>query len=96
MGLLCLHRDRILSIWQLIRNHLYTIVVTSSEYCLLLERTVVGLIRLAIRLLHREDVAEQILASLQILLMIKPVILPKVFIAISGSLKLKNWSLGVF
>nr|XP_039272742.1 Golgi-specific brefeldin A-resistance guanine nucleotide exchange factor 1-like isoform X2 [Styela clava] len=72
------NRDRVLSIWQPVRDHLYTIVVTSSEYNLLLERAVVGLIRLAIRLLHREDVADQVLASLQILLMIKPFILPKV------------------
>lgn len=67
-----------LSVWQPVRDHLYTIVITSTEYNFLFERAVVGLIRLAIRLLHREDVADQILASLQILLIIKPYMIPKV------------------
>ncbi|XP_076818522.1 Golgi-specific brefeldin A-resistance guanine nucleotide exchange factor 1-like isoform X2 [Clavelina lepadiformis] len=72
------NRDRILSLWQMVRDHLYTIVVMATDYSLLLERAVVGLLRMAIRLLHREDVAEEVLASLQILLMIKPCIIPKV------------------
>jgi len=50
----------------------------ASDYSFLLERSVVGLLRMAIRLLHREDIVEEVLASLQILLMIKPAILPKV------------------
>ena len=67
-----------MSLWQLVRDHLYTIVVMAGDYSFLLERSVVGLLRMAIRLLHREDIAEEVLASLQILLMIKPAILPKV------------------
>lgn len=67
-----------MSLWQLVRDHLYTIIVLATDYSFLLERAVVGLLRMAIRLLHREDVAEEILASLQILLMVKPGIIPKV------------------
>nr|CAB3248501.1 golgi-specific brefeldin A-resistance guanine nucleotide exchange factor 1 [Phallusia mammillata] len=72
------NRDRILSLWQMVRDHLYTLIVMATDYSLLLERAVVGLLRMAIRLLHREDVAEEVLTSLQILLMIKSHIIPKV------------------
>ncbi|XP_078492936.1 Golgi-specific brefeldin A-resistance guanine nucleotide exchange factor 1 [Ciona intestinalis] len=72
------NRDRIMSLWQMVRDHLYTSIVMATDYSLLLERAVVGLMRMAIRLLHREDVADEVLASLQILLMIKPTIISKV------------------
>uniref|UniRef100_H2ZA15 SEC7 domain-containing protein n=1 Tax=Ciona savignyi TaxID=51511 RepID=H2ZA15_CIOSA len=72
------NRDRIMSLWQMVRDHLYSCIVMATEYSLLLERAVVGLMRMAIRLLHREEVAEEVLASLQILLMIKPSIIPMV------------------
>lgn len=62
----------------MVRDHLYTLIVLPSDYSTLLERAVVGLLRMAIRLLHREDVADEVLASMQILLMIKTNILPKV------------------
>lgn len=54
------------------RDHFYDLAVQAAEPTFLLERTVVGLLRLAIRLLRREEVAPQVLASLRILLMIKP------------------------
>lgn len=44
----------------------------------MVERTVVGLLRIAVRLLRREEIAPQVLASLQILLMIKPEVIHSV------------------
>ena len=58
------YRDRVSSVWQGIRDHLYSLIVAPEEYSLLVERAVVGLLRLAIRLLRREDVALQVRAFL--------------------------------
>ena len=46
----------------------------------MVERTVVGLLRIAVRLLRREEIAPEVLASLQILLMIKPEVIHSVSI----------------
>lgn len=46
----------------------------------MVERAVVGLLRIAIRLLRREEIAPQVLSSLQILLMIKPEVIHSVSI----------------
>ncbi|XP_041364766.1 Golgi-specific brefeldin A-resistance guanine nucleotide exchange factor 1-like isoform X2 [Gigantopelta aegis] len=66
------NRDRVSPIWQSVRDHLYNIVVNASEHTFLVERAVVGLLRLAIRLLRREDIAPQVLTSLRMLLMMRP------------------------
>lgn len=58
--------------WQGVRDHIYNLVVNASEHTFLVERAVVGLLRLAIRLLRREEVAPQVLTSLRITLMMKP------------------------
>ena len=50
------------SLWQGIRDHLYSLIVAPDEYSLLVERAVVGILRLAIRLLRRDDVALQVRA----------------------------------
>jgi brefeldin A-resistance guanine nucleotide exchange factor 1 len=65
-------RDRVNLVWQGIRDHIYNLVVNASEHTFLVERAVVGLLRLAIRLLRREEIAPQVLTSLRILLMMKP------------------------
>ncbi|ELU03437.1 hypothetical protein CAPTEDRAFT_227129 [Capitella teleta] len=72
------NRDRINNFWQSIRDHFYDLAVNATEHTFLLERTVVGLLRLAIRLLRREEISSQVLASLRILLMIKPTLLHSV------------------
>ncbi|PIK37413.1 putative golgi-specific brefeldin A-resistance guanine nucleotide exchange factor 1 isoform X4 [Apostichopus japonicus] len=72
------NRDRVMSIWQTICDHLYTIIVASSEFSYLVERAVVGLLRIALRLLRKEDISGQVLASLKMLLMMKVSILRKV------------------
>ncbi|RUS73129.1 hypothetical protein EGW08_019109 [Elysia chlorotica] len=66
------NRDRIAPVWQAVRDHFYNIIVNSGSHSFLVERAVVGLLRISIRLLRREDIAAQVLTSLRILLMIKP------------------------
>ncbi|XP_077786805.1 Golgi-specific brefeldin A-resistance guanine nucleotide exchange factor 1 isoform X2 [Podarcis muralis] len=66
------NRDRVAFVWQAVRDHLYHLCVNAVEYCFLVERAVVGLLRLAIRLLRREEISAQVLLSLRILLMMKP------------------------
>lgn len=65
------NRDRISCIWSMIRNHFYNILLNSSEYSFFLERTVVGLLRISARLLRREELANEVLASLRMLLIFK-------------------------
>ncbi|XP_077999496.1 Golgi-specific brefeldin A-resistance guanine nucleotide exchange factor 1-like [Glandiceps talaboti] len=72
------NRDRVSSIWQGIRDHLYNLIVNVTEYSMLVDRAVVGVLRLAIRLLRREEIAPQVLTSLRILLMMKPHVMYKV------------------
>lgn len=66
------NRDRINPVWQSVREHIYSLVVNSTQHTFLVERVVVGLLRISIRLLRREEIAPQVLTSLQILLMMKP------------------------
>lgn len=53
-------RDRVSCVWQTVRDHLYQLCVHANETCFLVERAVVGLLRLAIRLLRREDISSQV------------------------------------
>ncbi|XP_059156775.1 Golgi-specific brefeldin A-resistance guanine nucleotide exchange factor 1-like [Physella acuta] len=66
------NRDRIAPVWQAVRDHFYNIIVNSNSHSFLVERAVVGLLRISIRLLRREEIAPQVLTSLRILLMMKP------------------------
>uniref|UniRef100_A0A8C5WLS2 Golgi-specific brefeldin A-resistance guanine nucleotide exchange factor 1 n=1 Tax=Leptobrachium leishanense TaxID=445787 RepID=A0A8C5WLS2_9ANUR len=72
------NRDRVGCVWQAVRDHLYRLCAHAVEFCFLVERAVVGLLRLAIRLLRREDISAQVLHSLRILLMMKPSVLSRV------------------
>ncbi|XP_031761944.1 Golgi-specific brefeldin A-resistance guanine nucleotide exchange factor 1 isoform X3 [Xenopus tropicalis] len=72
------NRDRVGCVWQAVRDHLYRLCVHAVEFCFLVERAVVGLLRLAIRLLRREEISGQVILSLRILLMMKPTVLSKV------------------
>uniref|UniRef100_A0A668AIS3 Golgi-specific brefeldin A-resistance guanine nucleotide exchange factor 1 n=1 Tax=Myripristis murdjan TaxID=586833 RepID=A0A668AIS3_9TELE len=69
------NRDRVSCVWQTVRDHLCHLCVHANESCFLVERAVVGLLRLAIRLLRREDISSQVLLSLRLLLMMKPHVL---------------------
>ncbi|XP_064286683.1 Golgi-specific brefeldin A-resistance guanine nucleotide exchange factor 1 isoform X1 [Passer domesticus] len=72
------NRDRVTCVWQTVRDHLYHLCIHAMEFCFLVERAVVGLLRLAIRLLRREEISAQVLLSLRILLMMKPNVLSRV------------------
>lgn len=65
------NRDRIACIWSTLRNHFYNIIINANDYSFFLERAVVGLLRISARLLRREEIANEVLASLRMLLMIK-------------------------
>lgn len=53
-------RDRVGCVWQTVRDHLYHLCVQAQDFCFLVERAVVGLLRLAIRLLRREEISGQV------------------------------------
>ncbi|XP_066304243.1 Golgi-specific brefeldin A-resistance guanine nucleotide exchange factor 1-like isoform X1 [Branchiostoma lanceolatum] len=72
------NKDRISALWQPVRDHLYSLIANSGEFSVLVERAVVGLLRLAIRLLRREEISDQVLSSLRVLLTMKPSVLYKV------------------
>ena len=44
----------------MIREHLYNLMVNATEQSFLVERAVVGMLRIAIRLLRREEIASQV------------------------------------
>ncbi|XP_021101157.1 Golgi-specific brefeldin A-resistance guanine nucleotide exchange factor 1 isoform X12 [Heterocephalus glaber] len=72
------NRDRVGCLWQTVRDHLYHLCVQAQDFCFLVERAVVGLLRLAIRLLRREEISGQVLLSLRVLLLMKPSVLSRV------------------
>ncbi|XP_064640698.1 Golgi-specific brefeldin A-resistance guanine nucleotide exchange factor 1-like [Lineus longissimus] len=72
------NRDRVAPIWQSVRDYFYNILVNATEPSFMVERAVVGLLRLAIRLLRREDIAPQVLTTLRIFLMMKPAVIHSV------------------
>ncbi|CAF2709471.1 unnamed protein product [Rotaria sp. Silwood2] len=66
------NRDRVTLFWPTVRHQFYSILVNANEKSFFVERTCVGLLRIAARLLRREELASEILASLRILLLMKP------------------------
>jgi len=69
------NKDRISILWQTVRDHLTSIIISAQKYSFLVERSVVGLLRLAIRLIRREDISSHVLVTLRVLLMMKPNVL---------------------
>ncbi|XP_039604270.1 Golgi-specific brefeldin A-resistance guanine nucleotide exchange factor 1-like [Polypterus senegalus] len=63
--------DRVSCFWQTVRDHLCQLCVNATEDCLLVERAVVGLLRLAIRLLWKEEIRSEVLISLRIFLLME-------------------------
>lgn len=82
------NRDRVMTVWQIVRDHLYTLVMNASycDYQFLLERSVIGLLRLAIRLMRNEDMSPVVLQSLRMLLLLKSATLYKISRQISYGL----------
>lgn len=69
------NRDRIYQHWANIEEHLCNLLINAVEASFLVERVVVGLLRLAVRLLRREELAHQVLSSLRIFLLMKSEVL---------------------
>ncbi|KAJ9591988.1 hypothetical protein L9F63_001500, partial [Diploptera punctata] len=67
------NRDRVNTIWQSVRDHEYSLVMGAAacDHHFLMERSIVGLLRLAIRLMRREDMSPVVLQSLRMLLLLK-------------------------
>ncbi|KXS16367.1 Sec7-domain-containing protein [Gonapodya prolifera JEL478] len=61
------NRDRIKLIWPVVFTHLTLILSESSLHPALAERAAIGVLQLAIRLVHREDMADDIGSALQLL-----------------------------
>lgn len=82
------NRDRVMTIWHIVRDHLYTLVMNAShcDYQFLLERSVIGLLRLAIRLMRNEEMSPIVLQSLRMLLLLKSVTLFRISRQISYGL----------
>ena len=55
-----IYRDRMVVFWQSIQDHLYSLLVNATEHTFVVERAVVGLLRLTIRLLRRDEIAAQV------------------------------------
>ncbi|XP_046405240.1 Golgi-specific brefeldin A-resistance guanine nucleotide exchange factor 1 isoform X2 [Ischnura elegans] len=67
------NRDRVGCIWQGVRDHIYSLLMGAAvcDLHFLMERSVVGLLRLASALMRREDMSPVVLQSLRMLLLLK-------------------------
>ncbi|XP_071455207.1 Golgi-specific brefeldin A-resistance guanine nucleotide exchange factor 1 isoform X2 [Hetaerina americana] len=67
------NRDRVGIIWQGVRDHIYSLLMGAAvcDLHFLMERSVVGLLRLASALMRREDMSPVVLQSLRMLLLLK-------------------------
>ncbi|XP_052237414.1 Golgi-specific brefeldin A-resistance guanine nucleotide exchange factor 1-like isoform X1 [Dreissena polymorpha] len=74
------NRDRVTPVWDSVKEHIYSLIVNAPHHTFMVERAVVGLLRISIRLLRREDIAPLVLSSAQILLMMKPQVVHSVSI----------------
>lgn len=54
------NRDRVTSFWTTVRNQFYTILVNATEKTFFVERTCIGILRIASRLLRREELVSEV------------------------------------
>lgn len=68
------NKDRVHAIWAPVRDHLVALVMGAAarDYRRLLERAVVGMLRLALRLCKGDQMGSQALQNLAMLLLLKP------------------------
>ncbi|CAF0848856.1 unnamed protein product [Adineta ricciae] len=69
------NRDRVTAFWPTIRHQFYSILVNANEKSFFVERTCIGLLRIAARLLRREELASEVMNSLRMFLVMKPHVL---------------------
>ncbi|CAF3574167.1 unnamed protein product [Rotaria sordida] len=66
------NRDRVTIFWPTARHQFYSTLVNANTKTFFIERTCIGLLRIAARLLRREELASEVLNSLRMLLLMKP------------------------
>lgn len=56
------HRDRTSSVWPMVCDHLHALLMAaaSADQQFLIERCVIGLLRLAIRLMRRDEISSSV------------------------------------
>ena len=54
------NRDRVTLFWPTVRHQFYAILVNANEKSFFVERTCIGLLRIAARLLRREELASEV------------------------------------
>jgi brefeldin A-resistance guanine nucleotide exchange factor 1 len=55
------NRDRVTIFWSTVRHQFYSILVNTNEKTFFVERTCIGLLRIAARLLRREELASEVI-----------------------------------
>ncbi|CEF66676.1 Golgi-specific brefeldin A-resistance guanine nucleotide exchange factor 1 [Strongyloides ratti] len=68
------NKDRLTSIWHLVKRHIEWLLNTFGKNTFIVERAIVGLLRIANRNLYRlkDDIANEVLQSFNILLYLRP------------------------
>jgi brefeldin A-resistance guanine nucleotide exchange factor 1 len=69
------NRDRVTIFWPIVRLQFDSILLHANEKTFFIERTCIGLLRIAARILRREELATEVSTSLHMLLVMKPHIL---------------------
>ena len=54
------NRDRVTTFWPTVRQQFYSILINANERSFFIERTCIGLLRIAARLLRREELATEV------------------------------------
>ncbi len=54
------NRDRVTSFWPTVRHQFYSILINANEKSFFVERACIGLLRIAARLLRREELASEV------------------------------------
>nr|XP_018903871.1 PREDICTED: Golgi-specific brefeldin A-resistance guanine nucleotide exchange factor 1 [Bemisia tabaci] len=82
------NRDRVTVVWENVRDHIYTLLMGAAacDHHFLVERSVVALLRLSIRLMRREEMSPVVVQSLRMLLLLKSSVLNRVVCQISYGL----------
>lgn len=71
IGVCVENRDRLAPYWRTIRTHMFSILSDYPDNSFLIERAVVGLLRLAARLLIREEIIDEVISSLGMLMTLR-------------------------
>ncbi|XP_047493913.1 Golgi-specific brefeldin A-resistance guanine nucleotide exchange factor 1-like isoform X2 [Penaeus chinensis] len=83
------NKDRAVGVWPGVRNHIYSLLMgaAAADRQFLLERCVVAMLRLAKVLLRRPNLANPILQSLRMLLLLRPNVLLRVSLQVVCGLR---------